>query len=120
VCRGLADPSTGMTAGPPSNPAVGSATGQGRSLTYEVTKDDRLVLRLFVMPSDAASVRVAAEVYPATAPATAEPQWRFHQLETREAARFIEETLDAFQYLGCHVQAIDSDDGAPSAHATAA
>jgi hypothetical protein len=87
---------------------------------YEVRRDGRTIARLFTMPLDNAAVRVAAEVYPVTAPDNAEPQWRFTDLSVRDASRYIDEALDVFLYLGCDVREIESHRTAQDARTAAA
>jgi hypothetical protein len=71
---------------------------------YEAVRDRRLVTRLFVIDGDGRAVRVAAEIHPAHAPESSEPQWRFYDFPTlRSAQHFAEEALLALEYLGCTV-----------------
>ena len=48
------------------------------------------------------AVTVETEIFPVTAPATADPQIRPYAFPTREeATRFVDEALLALEYLGC-------------------
>ena len=78
---------------------------QGRTLfAFEAIHEGRLVTRLVGIGSGGADVRVVAEVYPAHAPETSEPQWRFYDFPSPDRARrFADEALMALEYLGCSV-----------------
>lgn len=88
-------------------PPVPASSEQSNTLfTYEVAHDRRLITRLVgvALDREGRSVRVAAEIYPAHAPETSDPQWRFYDFPTREKAQhFVEEALLALEYLGCTV-----------------
>ena len=68
-------------------PPVPASSEQSNTLfTYEVAHDRRLITRLVgvALDREGRSVRVAAEMYPAHAPETSDPQWRFYDFPTRE------------------------------------
>lgn len=78
---------------------------------YELSRADRLIARVFVLPSEnATNARVAAEIFPVDAREGAEPVWRFYELSAPEASLLLEGTVDAFLYLGCSVREIESSD----------
>jgi hypothetical protein len=69
---------------------------------YEVTKEQRTVVRLYGFTGDGQEVRVAAQVYPSAD--TTDPEWYFSSFSSKElATRFADESLMALEYLGCAV-----------------
>ena len=84
-------------------PSAGAFGGRTRTLfAYDVSKEDRVVTRLYGFESDEHKVRVAAETYPCTAREDSAPEWLFFDFPTHDRAlRFADEVLLALEYLGC-------------------
>ena len=71
---------------------------------YDVSKEGRIVTRLYGFERAGHDIRVAAEIYPVGAPQDSQPQWRFYDFRARDRAHhFADETLLALEYLGCIV-----------------
>jgi hypothetical protein len=76
--------------------------GVGCLFVYEARKEGRTVAVLRGIPGLDGAVTVETEIFPVTAPATADPQTRPYAFPTREqATRFADEALLALEYLGC-------------------
>ena len=76
--------------------------GSGFLFAYEARKEGRTVAILRGVPGVNGAVTVETEIFPVTAPATADPQMRPYAFPTREqATRFVDEALLALEYLGC-------------------
>jgi hypothetical protein len=76
--------------------------GAGHLFTYEARREGRPVAVLRGVEGVNGAVTVETEIYPVTAPATADPQTRPYAFPTREqATRFVDEALLALEYLGC-------------------
>lgn len=76
--------------------------GSGSLFAYEARKEGRTVAVLRGVAGLNGAVTVETEIFPATAPATADPQIRPYAFPTREeATRFVDEALLALEYLGC-------------------
>jgi hypothetical protein len=76
----------------------------GELFTREVRKDGRHLVLLRGVEDDAGGVTVETEVHPAGAKPTTEPRRRAFAFATRDQAlRFVDDALDALQYLNCHV-----------------
>jgi hypothetical protein len=83
-------------------PADDMARSDGSLFAYELRKEGRPVAALRGFPGANGAVTVQTEIYPVTAPASADPQVRPFAFPTREQAnRFVEEALIALEYLGC-------------------
>jgi hypothetical protein len=84
-------------------PSAGAFGGGTRPLfAYDVSKEDRVVTRLYGFASDDQKVRVAAETYSCTAREDTAPEWLFFDFPTHDRAlRFADEVLLALEYLGC-------------------
>ena len=76
--------------------------GTGYLFAYEARKEGRTVAVLRGVAGLNGAVTVETEIFPVTAPATADPQTRPYAFATREqATRFVDEALLALEYLGC-------------------
>ncbi len=76
----------------------------GELFVREARKEGRTVVVLRGVPGRKTGVTVEADIYPITAPASAEPQRRPYAFPSRsDAERFAEQALLALQYLGCTV-----------------
>ena len=82
--------------------------------------EGRIVTRLYGFERAGQDLRVAAEIYPVSAPQDSQPQWRFYDFLARDQAHhFAEETLLALEYLGCIVTERPAARSTPSATARA-
>jgi hypothetical protein len=70
----------------------------------EIRKDGRALVVLRGVENGAGGVTVHSEVYPAGAKPGIEPRVRPFAFATREQAlRFVDDALDALEYLNCYV-----------------
>jgi hypothetical protein len=83
--------------------SAGALDGHTRTLfAYDVSKDGKVVTRLYGFESDDHKIRVAAETYPFTAREDVAPEWLFFDFSTHDQSlRFADEVLLALEYLGC-------------------
>jgi hypothetical protein len=81
------------------------AESVGRVLfTREVRKDGRQIVLLSGIEREKGAVTVEASVFPVGSKAGAEPRRRPFSFATRDQAlRFVDDALDALEYLDCQV-----------------
>jgi hypothetical protein len=69
---------------------------------YAASRDGRTVVRLLGFRGDDSEVRVEVEIHPVRSPMDGEPRRRSYVFPTPERAlKFADETVTAFEYLGC-------------------
>ena len=98
-------------------PPAGASGARTKTLfAYDVSKENRVVTRLYGFVSDEHKVRVAAETYPFTAREEIAPEWLFFDFPTHDGAmRFADEVLLALEYLGCRFTESGADEAVSDA-----
>ena len=94
-----------MAVEPPDPASLSPSASDAPALfAYSASKDGRRVLSLFGFEGEGPEVKVEAEIHSVKAPADSEPKRRSLMFPTRELAqKFADETVIAFEYLGCVV-----------------
>lgn len=92
-----------VTSSDPAPPSAPASNGPAL-FTYSASKDGMTIVSLFGFERDGKEVVVEAEIHSVKAPADSEPMRRSLMFPTRELAqRFADETVIAFEYVGCIV-----------------
>jgi hypothetical protein len=86
--------------------AAARAVPPAELFVREVRRDGRPLVVLRGVADESGGVTVEAEVYPAGTKPGIEPRRRPYMFTSREQAlRFVDDALDALEYLNCHVVA---------------